>query len=88
MLFLTEADMLELTEKAGIVKFPLVNPTYEDLCYISCWVGMRKELPGSIHNMMVLGEANTWTKIYLNNLETKRIGTNVDPSEKLFYLAS
>jgi hypothetical protein len=64
MLFLNEEDIVELTEKAG-VRFPIVDPSYEDLCYISCWMSMRRKLPDSIRNRMVLGEPNRWVQIYL-----------------------
>ena len=63
MLFLTEKDVGELTEKAG-VRFPIVDPTWSDLCYICAWVGLTRKLPESLHNRMLLGEVNEWTKIY------------------------
>lgn len=80
--FLTEEDISELTDKAG-VRFPLDGYQYRDLCYISCWIGMKRDLPDSIHNRMVLGEPNLWVQIYL-----KKINTAVDPFiKKLFNLA-
>mgnify|MGYP006267341127 CR=1 FL=1 len=71
MVFLTEEDISELTEKAG-VRFPLDRYEYEDLCYISCWMGLRRKLPDSIHNRMVLGEPNRWVHIYLGSMSTKK----------------
>lgn len=63
MLFLTEDDILELADKAGVM-FPIVDPSWADLCYVSAWMGLKRELPGSIHNRMVLGQQNEWTRIY------------------------
>jgi hypothetical protein len=71
MLFLDEEDIVELTEKAG-VRFPIVDVSYEDLCYISCWMSMRRKIPDSIHNRMVLGEPNRWVQIYMAAYEERQ----------------
>ena len=76
MLFLTEKDIEELTDKAG-VRFPIVDPTWSDLCYICAWVGLKRELPECLHNRMLLGEVNEWTKIYSRS-SAKFIRTSVD----------
>ena len=65
MLFLTEEDIAELSEKAG-VRFPITEARWMDFCYICCWVGVKKRLPDPIHNRMMLGEQNEWTRIYAN----------------------
>jgi hypothetical protein len=82
MLFLTEDDIFELTEKAG-VRFPLQELSWVDLCYICCWMGIKRELPGSIHNRMVLGEHNQWVRIYLAGSQIKK----TDTVNELFNLA-
>lgn len=70
MSFLCEDDILELKEKAG-VRFPLGDLTWSDLSYVCCWMGMKRELPGSIHNRMVLGEKTPWTEIYLKMMAAR-----------------
>jgi hypothetical protein len=85
MLFLTGEDVRELEEKAG-VRFPL-EENWTDLCYVCCWMGMKGELPGSVHNRMVLGESNPWTELYLKiraNRSEARMRLN---SADLFELA-
>jgi hypothetical protein len=64
--FLREEDILELTEKAG-VRFPM-EPDWKDLCYVCAWVGLKVHLPPSLHNRMMLGEQNEWTRIYSRSL--------------------
>ena len=85
--FLTEEDVKELEEKAG-VRFPLDGLPESDLCYVCCWVGMKRELPGNIHNRMIIGEANEWTRLYAKVLEGRR-RTVLPPKEmeELFDLA-
>lgn len=80
MLFLTEKDVGELTDKAG-VRFPIVDPTWGDLCYICAWVGLTRKLPESLHNRMLLGEVNEWTKIY-----SKTVGSR--PSKPTAFMMS
>lgn len=73
--FLTPEDVEELRDKAG-VKFTFLDgvansivdcdgkdPTWEDLCYVCCWMGFKRELPGNILNRMVFGEGNRWVKL-------------------------
>lgn len=74
MLFLNEDDIKELTEKAG-VRFPISDPTWEDLCYICAWMGLKRGLPDSLHNRMMLGEQNQWVRIYLAGSQIKRTNT-------------
>ena len=69
MLFLGEDDVLELKDKAG-VRFPL-ELSWADLTYVACWMGLKRELPGSVHNRMVLGEKTPWTELYLRHFRTK-----------------
>ena len=75
-LFLTEEDTAELVDKAG-VRFPLKGCSWSDLCYICCWMGMKRGLPESIHNRMILGESNGWSRIYIRVLEYR---ANFGPS--------
>ena len=81
---ITEDDIKELTDKAG-VRFPISDPTWEDLCYICCWMGLKRELPDGIRNRMMLGEHNRWVKIYLAGSQTK---TTKNTVIELFDLAS
>ena len=86
--FLTEEDVKELEEKAG-VRFPLDDGLLQsDLCYVCCWVGMKRELPGNIHNRMIIGEANEWIRLYAKVLEGRR-RTVIPPKdmEEFFDLA-
>lgn len=86
MLFLTKEDVEELQEKAA-VKFPLNGLEWPDLCYVCCWMALKKKLPSSIHNRMILGESNDWIRLYIKVLE-KRNKTSSQPSvEELFNLA-
>lgn len=84
MIFLTEEDVLELEDKAG-VKFPIADPDWEDLCYVCAWMGLKRDLPGSIHNRMVLGKSNDWTRIYAAS-RSSRVKTV--PPDDLWDLAS
>lgn len=86
--FLTEEDVKELEEKAG-VKFPLDDDLHYVCFYVCCWVGMKRELPGNIHNRMILGEANEWSRLYVKVLEGRRRAV-IPPKksiEELFDLA-
>jgi hypothetical protein len=51
-------------------------------------MGMKRELPGNIHNRMIIGEANEWTRLYAKVLEGRR-RTVIPPKdmEELFDLA-
>jgi hypothetical protein len=84
--FLTEEDVKELEEKAG-VKFPL-DGLQSDLCYVCCWMGLKRELPRNIHNRMIIGEANEWSRLYIRVLEGRRRAV-IPPKdmEELFDLA-
>jgi hypothetical protein len=88
MEFLTEEDILDLEEKAG-VRFPLDLHADLDLCYICCWLGMYRELPHNLHNRMIIGEVNDWSRLYVRVLDEKRRnGTHATTSiEELFNLA-
>jgi len=100
MNFITDDEVPELSDKAGVnfkmsadsnkaecILSPCGcggEPSWEDLCYICCWVGLMRPLPGSIHNRMVLGEPNQWTRIYLSHLESSKSSF----AQQLFELAS
>ena len=79
--FLTEEDKIELENKAG-VRFPIDDLDWEYLCYICAWIGLKKGLPGNLHNRMVLGEQNPWAQLYVNTTMIK------DQIRKIFELAS
>ena len=70
MSFLGEDDVVELKEKAG-VSFPLAGLSWHDLSYVCCWMGLKRDLPGSVHNRMVLGEKTPWTELYMRCLRKK-----------------
>jgi len=87
--FLTEEDRTELETKAG-VRFPIASDfglvlEWDYLCYICSWIGIKRGLPGNLHNRMVLGEQNLWTQLYV---KTRRIKDfNSDQISKIFELA-
>lgn len=70
--FLTEENIEELSEKAG-VKFPLDGLGWSDLCYVCCWMALKgRKIPESLHNRMILGETNSWSSLYARILENRR----------------
>ena len=71
MSFLTEENIIELSEKAG-VKFPLDGLGWSDLCYVCCWMALKGKIPESLHNRMILGEVNSWSSLYARILEKRR----------------
>lgn len=86
MSFLTKEDMGELEEKGG-VRFPLDGLKWPDLCYICCWMALKKKLTASLHNRMVLGESNDWSRLYIKVLEKRRRVSSQPSVEELFNLA-
>lgn len=98
MSFLTKDDISDLEEKAG-VRFPLVplheislgvkdGHNWSDLCYICCWVSMRRKLPESLHNRLIIGENNSWSVLYVKVLKQRdKIRTNSVSVEELFNMA-
>lgn len=65
--FLTDEQIRDLTDKAGVI-FPIENSEWKDICYICAWVGLSVRLPTCLHNRMMLGEQNEWTRIYSKSL--------------------
>lgn len=87
MSFLTEEDISELEEKAG-VRFPIKDLQWSDLCFICCWMAFKRDLPRSIHNRMILGEKNDWSNLYVRALERRSVGEKFKCTiEDLFTMA-
>lgn len=87
MSFLTEDDISELEEKAGI-RFPLKDMHWSDLCFVCCWMAMKRDLPDTIHNRMILGESNGWSDLYVRVLRRRAEGEKFRYTlEDLFTLA-
>lgn len=84
MSFLTEEDVRELEAKAGI-RFPL-DADWTDLYYLCCWMGMKRELPPSVHNRMILCDGSPWSALYLKMREKRPVTIRLNASD-LFGLA-
>lgn len=75
-LFISKEEADDLQNNGG-VSFPIEESIddWDSLCYISLWISMRRDLPPSIHNRIMLGPTNKWVKIYIAGLAARKRST-------------